>query len=601
MRPFWRSFWASIFAYVVLSAFVILIINIIIFSVAGSFMQKEEFKVSENSYLEMNLNFNIKERSGIETTNNINNPISRSYGIHEVTSILKKAKNDEKIKGIVLKISNVNIGLSTIDNLRKSLDDFSSDGKFILAYEETFSLGAFYLNSVADKVYLYPEGMIDFRGLGSELMFFKKALEKLDVDVQVIRGKGNKFKGAVEPFMYEKMSPENKLQIKKLLDDVWKNMTHNIKDSRDISLELLNEIADSIYSYNALGCLKYKLVDDLIYEDQLDSIIRRSIGIENKDPLNKISFKKYLSNSSTKNSIQFGSGIAKKKGNIAIVYAVGDIISGESTEESMGSSTIVKAINKAKDDSTIKAVVLRVNSPGGSALASDVIWRSIEKTKEIKPVIVSMGDVAASGGYYISCGADRIFAESNTITGSIGVFGVIPNLGRMMKNKIGITFDRVETNDHAAFTMFDALDKKELSIFQKGVDEIYETFISKVAMGRDGLKKSDVHQIAMGRVWSGKEALDLELVDEIGNLETAINFTAKKVGIDKEKVKLIHYPERKNDELLEILSSLNFQTQSQSELIELIENLNKNFNKTVNSKFNKDKFQTIFPFEIRIY
>jgi protease-4 len=601
MRPFWRSFWASIFAYVVLSAFVILIINIIIFSVAGSFMQKEEFKVSENSYLEMNLNFNIKERSGIETTNNINNPISRSYGIHEVTSILKKAKNDEKIKGIVLKISNVNMGLSTIDNLRKSLDDFSSDGKFILAYEETFSLGAFYLNSVADKVYLYPEGMIDFRGLGSELMFFKKALEKLDVDVQVIRGKGNKFKGAVEPFMYEKMSPENKLQIKKLLDDVWKNMTHNIKDSRDISLELLNEIADSIYSYNALGCLKYKLVDDLIYEDQLDSIIRRSIGIENKDPLNKISFKKYLANSSTKNSIQFGSGIAKKKGNIAIVYAVGDIISGESTEESMGSSTIVKAINKAKDDSTIKAVVLRVNSPGGSALASDVIWRSIEKTKEIKPVIVSMGDVAASGGYYISCGADRIFAESNTITGSIGVFGVIPNLGRMMKNKIGITFDRVETNDHAAFTMFDALDKKELSIFQKGVDEIYETFISKVAMGRDGLKKSDVHQIAMGRVWSGKEALDLELVDEIGNLETAINFTAKKVGIDKEKVKLIHYPERKNDELLEILSSLNFQTQSQSELIELIENLNKNFNKTVNSKFNKDKFQTIFPFEIRIY
>ena len=315
----------------------------------------------------------------------------------------------------------------------------------------------------------------------------------------------------------------------------------------------------------------------------------------------KYHLKNILTKNSAKNSLQFGSGIANKKGNIAIIYAVGDIISGESNEESMGSSTIVKAINKAKDDSTIKAVVLRVNSPGGSALASDVIWRSVEKTKEIKPVIVSMGDVAASGGYYISCGANRIFAESNTITGSIGVFGVIPNLGRMMENKIGITFDRVETNDHAAFTMFDALDKKELSIFQKGVDEIYETFISKVAMGRDGLKKSDVHQIAMGRVWSGKEALDLELVDEIGNLETAINFAAKKVGIDKEKIKLIHYPESKNDELLEFLSSLNFQTQSQSEVIELIENLNKNFNKSVKSKFNKDKFQTIFPFEIRIF
>ena len=205
----------------------------------------------------------------------------------------------------------------------------------------------------------------------------------------------------------------------------------------------------------------------------------------------------------------------------------------------MGSSTIVKAINKANKDSTIKAIVLRVNSPGGSALASDVIWRSIEKTKVNKPVIVSMGDLAASGGYYISCGADRIFAEPNTITGSIGVFGMIPNLGRMLNNKIGITFDRVETNDHAAFTMFKALDKKELSTFQKGVDQIYDTFISKVAMGRDGLKKSDVHKIAMGRVWSGKEALDLELVDEIGSLQSAIDFAASKVGIENNKVKLI--------------------------------------------------------------
>jgi len=265
MRPFWRSFWASIFAYLVLSAFVVLLINIVVFSVAGSIMEKDEFKIAENSYLEIKLDFNIKERGGLETTNNLNNPISKTYGIHELMSVLKKAKADEKIKGIVLKISKVNMGLSTIDNLRKSLADFKSDGKFIIAYEETFSLGAFYLNSVADKVYLYPEGMIDFRGLGSEQMFFKKALDKLELDVQIIRAKGNKFKGAVEPFMYEKMSDENKLQIKKLLDDVWKNMTHSIKDSRDISLELLNEIADSIYSYNAIGCLNYKLVDDLIY------------------------------------------------------------------------------------------------------------------------------------------------------------------------------------------------------------------------------------------------------------------------------------------------------------------------------------------------
>ena len=599
MRPFWRSFWASIFAYVVLSAVVIVLINLIVYSVAGSFMEKEEFKISDNSYLELNLNFNIDERSGIATTNDFKNPISKSYGIHQIRKVLEKAKNDKKIKGIVLRIPSVNMGMSTIDNLRSYLEDFKNSGKFIIAYDESFSMGAFYLNSVADKIYLYPQGMVDFRGLGSEIMFFKKALDKLDIDIQIIRGKGNKFKGAVEPFMYEKMSIENKLQIKKLLDDIWKNMTHNIKDSRNISLENLNEIADSLYSYNATGSLKYQLVDDLIYEDQLDSIIRKNIGVKSEEKIHSISFKKYLDKNL--NPISLGSGFGSKKGNIAVVYALGTIVSGESSDENMGSSTIVKAINKANKDSTIKAIVLRVNSPGGSALASDVIWRSIEKTKVNKPVIVSMGDLAASGGYYISCGADRIFAEPNTITGSIGVFGMIPNLGRMLNNKIGITFDRVETNDHAAFTMFKALDKKELSTFQKGVDQIYDTFISKVAMGRDGLKKSDVHKIAMGRVWSGKEALDLELVDEIGSLQSAIDFAASKVGIENNKVKLIHLPERKNDELLELLASLEIGSKSSNEAMEYIENINSIFKNSVKSLSVKDKYQTIFPFEIRIF
>ena len=597
MRPFWRSFWASILAYIVLSTLVIFLINVVVFSLAGSLMKSDGLKISDNSYLEMNLNFDIKERGGIETTNDFNNPISKSYGIHQIGSVLEKAKNDERIKGIVLKISNVNMGLSTIDNLRDYLKDFKSSGKFIIAYGETFSMGAFYLNSIADKIYLYPEGMIDFRGLGSEMMFFKKALDNLDVDVQIIRGKGNKFKGAVEPFMYEKMSAENKLQITKLLDDVWKNMTHNIKDSRDISLESLNEIADSIYSYNSTGCLKYNLVDNLIYEDQLDSIIKKNIGVNKDDKVQNILFKKYLDGKSTKTGMNFG----QNNGNIAVVYALGTIVSGKGLDGEMGSTTIVKAINKAKNDSSIKAVVLRVNSPGGSALASDVIWRSVEKTKEIKTVIVSMGDLAASGGYYISCGADRIFAEPNTITGSIGVFGMIPNLGRMLENKIGITFDRVETNDHAAMTMFSPLDKKELSTIQKGVDEIYESFISKVAFGRDGLKKSDVHNVAMGRVWSGKEALDLELVDEIGDLQSAIKFAANKVGLEKTEIKLVHYPKIENDELLQILSSLDLETKSSSEIMNYVKNINNNFNSLIKNRSIEDKFQTIFPFEIRIF
>ena len=597
MRPFWRSFWASILAYIVLSTLVIFLVNVVVFSLAGSLMQSDGLKISDSSYLEMNLNFDIKERGGIETTNDFNNPISKSYGIHQIGSVLEEAKNDERIKGIVLKISNVNMGLSTIDNLRDYLKDFKSSGKFIIAYGETFSMGAFYLNSIANKIYLYPEGMIDFRGLGSEMMFFKKALDNLDVDVQIIRGKENKFKGAVEPFMYEKMSAENKLQITKLLDDVWKNMTHNIKDSRDISLESLNEIADSIYSYNSTGCLKYNLVDNLIYEDQLDSIIKKNIGVNKDTKVQKILFKKYLDEKSPKKGMNFG----QNNGNIAVVYALGTIVSGKGLDEEMGSTTIVKAFNKAKNDSSIKAVVLRVNSPGGSALASDVIWRSVEKTKEIKPVIVSMGDLAASGGYYISCGADRIFAEPNTITGSIGVFGMIPNLGRMLENKIGITFDRVETNDHAAMTMFSPLDKKELSTIQKGVDEIYENFILKVAFGRDGLKKSDVHNVAMGRVWSGKEALDLELVDEIGDLQSAIKFAANKVGLEKTEIKLVHYPKIENDELLQILSSLDLETKSSSEIMNYIKNINNNFNSLIKKRSIEDKFQTIFPFEIRIF
>ena len=594
MRPFWRSFWASILAYMVLSAFAIFIINVIVIAIGSSFVNKEEVIIKENSFLEMKLDFKISERGGIETTNNINSPFSRSYGIHDMKLALDKAKSNKKIKGIVLRISNINMGLSSCEDLRNSIKNFKESGKVVIAYAETYSLGAFYLSSIADEVFIYPEGMIDFRGLGSELMFFKNALDRLEVDVQVIRGKGNVFKGAVEPFMLNKMSAENRIQLSKLLNDIWKNMTHNMKNSRNLSLEKLNEVADSLYSYNASGCLAHNLVDGMIYEDQLDSIIKKNIDLEENKSINYISFKKYLSDN------KFGFGKSKNKGNIALIYAVGDIISGNSVDGSMGSNTIVKAINKAKNDSSVKAVVLRVNSPGGSALASDVIWRALELTKKVKPVIVSMGDVAASGGYYISCGADKIFAEPNTITGSIGVFGVVPNFGKMLDKKIGITFDRVETNEHAAFTMFNSLDKKELSVFQKGVNEIYDTFISKVAYGRDGLKKNDVHKIAKGRVWSGEEALDLELIDEIGDLNKAINYAAEKIGISKEKIKIKELPIKENDEIMEILAELDFETSTNNDLHDFIKNFNKQLDKTIFNPIKQDRHQMLFPFEIKI-
>ena len=437
MKPFWRSFWASTLSYIVISLVLFVMVFIIFGALSTALVSGNNTKVNENTILTIDLNQLISERSELKINNNIITPFETTLGLKEIKSSLKKAINDDKIKGLLLNTENIMIGIASLDELRSALSDFKKSGKFIYAYAENYSQKSYYLSTVADKILLYPEGMVDFRGLSSELMFFKNAIDKLEVDVQIIRGSNNTFKSAVEPFMYEKMSPANRKQIKKLLDDIWKNMIYNIKDERDISLEDLNEIADSIYCNNAENTLKHKLVDVLAYEDELDSIIKVNNGMEYDKEVHFLDFKKYMSNDISNKLEELN--INTK--NIAVIYAVGEIISGESGQGKMGSETIVKAIRKAKNDSLIKAVVLRVNSPGGSALASDVMWREIQLTKKVKPVIVSMGDVAASGGYYISCGADRIFAGANTVTGSIGVFGVIPNLNPMLKNKLGITLN----------------------------------------------------------------------------------------------------------------------------------------------------------------
>ena len=550
-------------------------------------------KVNENTILTIDLNQLISERSELKINNNIITPFETTLGLKEIKSSLKKAVNDDKIKGLLLNTENIMIGSASLDELRSALNNFKKSGKFIYAYAENYSQKSYYLSTVADKILLYPEGMVDFRGLSSELMFFKNAIDKLEVDVQIIRGSNNTFKSAVEPFMYEKMSPENRKQIKKLLDDIWKNMIYNIKDERDISLEDLNEIADSIYCNNAENTLKHKLVDVLAYEDELDSIIKVNNGMEYDQEVHFLDFKKYMSNDISNKLEELN--INTK--NIAVIYAVGEIISGESGQGKMGSETIVKAIREAKNDSLIKAVVLRVNSPGGSALASDVMWREIQLTKKVKPVIVSMGDVAASGGYYISCGADRIFAGANTVTGSIGVFGVIPNLNPMLKNKLGITIDRVETNEHASFSMLNKLSPFERKKIQEGVDDIYDDFISKVAEGRDGLKKSGVDEIGQGRVWSGKEAKDLALVDEIGDLDDAIKYAAQLVNV--ENIKLLNLPSVENNELLELIQSLEMSNNSSIINENLFTNIKNIFNQIKKYK-SVERYQTRMPFEIII-
>lgn len=593
MKPFWRSFWASTLSYIVISLVLFVMVFIIFGALSTALVSGNNTKVNENTILTIDLNQLISERSELKINNNIITPFETTLGLKEIKSSLKKAINDDKIKGLLLNTENIMIGIASLDELRSALSDFKKSGKFIYAYAENYSQKSYYLSTVADKILLYPEGMVDFRGLSSELMFFKNAIDKLEVDVQIIRGSNNTFKSAVEPFMYEKMSPANRKQIKKLLDDIWKNMIYNIKDERNISLEDLNEIADSIYCNNAENTLKHKLVDVLAYEDELDSIIKVNNGMEYDKEVHFLDFKKYMSNDISNKLEELN--INTK--NIAVIYAVGEIISGESGQGKMGSETIVKAIRKAKNDSLIKAVVLRVNSPGGSALASDVMWREIQLTKKVKPVIVSMGDVAASGGYYISCGADRIFAGANTVTGSIGVFGVIPNLNPMLKNKLGITIDRVETNEHASFSMLNKLSPFERKKIQQGVDDIYDDFISKVAEGRDGLKKSGVDEIGQGRVWSGKEAKDIALVDEIGELDDAIKYAAQLVNV--ENIKLLNLPAVENNELLELIQSLEMSDNSSAIKEDFITNIKNIFNQIKEYK-SVERYQTRMPFEIII-
>lgn len=595
MKPFWRSFWASSLSYVILSIIFTVIVLMIFSAITSALTMKKELNIKENTILKIDFNQQIMERSELKLNQNLQSPLELTLGLKEIKSTLKKAKTDDKISGLLLNTENLDIGFANLDELRNALYDFKESGKFIYAYAENYSQKSYYLSSLADKIILYPEGMVDFRGLSSELLFFKNALDRLDIDVQIIRGSNNTFKSAVEPFMYEQMSPENRAQVQKLLNDLWINMIKNLKNERGLSLESLNEIADSIYSNNAKNSFKHKLVDALAYEDQLDSIIRINNEISSYDSIHFLDFKTYMKNNISEEKEKSNSFTK----NIAVVYAVGEIISGKSTDGKMGSETIVKALRKAKNNTSIKAVVLRVNSPGGSALASDVIWREVQLTKETKPVIVSMGDVAASGGYYISCGADRIFAGPNTITGSIGVFGVIPNLNSMLKNKIGITVDRVETNEHASFSMLNQLSDFERNKIQEGVDDIYNDFISKVAEGRDGLKKANVDEIGQGRVWSGKEAKNINLVDELGNLNDAIEYAASLAEINVMNIDLLSLPEIKNNEFLELLQSLDSDDNSVSNHVDFIENIKNIYNQIKENK-TLYKYQARLPYEINI-
>lgn len=526
----------------------VVITLIVIFSIIGSVKdavkmgEEKTFALKDNAILKLNLDGIIKDRGTRNPLGDLDlGPFMPKghIGLNDIITNLQKAKNDPKIKGIYLEVSSPSAGFASLEEIRNALLDFKSSKKFIYAYAEVYSQKGYYLATAADKIYLNPQGGMEIKGLSSQLMFYKNMLEKLNVEVQIFRH--GKFKSAIEPFMLDKMSDANRAQVETYLGSIWNQMVKGISEQRHISAGEINAMADNMSVRSPEDALSLKLVDQLQYEDEVLSGIRKSLGIQEKDKINFVSLDNYLNSGNTSNT---------SSNKIAVIYALGEIESGDGDENSIGSDRIAKAIREARLDDDIKAIVLRVNSPGGSALASDVIWRETVLAKKAKPFVVSMGDVAASGGYYISCAADRIFAQPNTITGSIGVFGLIPNAQKALSEKLGITIDTVNTNKHSDVgTILRRATPEEHAYIQQSVEKIYDVFITKVGEGRN-MQKGDVDSIGQGRVWSGADALKINLVDELGGLNDAISYAAKKAKLKDYKIK--DYPKRK-EPLLEML------------------------------------------------
>ena len=554
MKQFFKFMFASFFGTffsMIVAGLLLIVIFIAMLTGTMSSAGKADKQISEvekNSILHITLNTPIKDRTSENPFENFDfNTLENSsnLGLDKIIASIEKAKSDDRIEGICLDLTFINTGMASIEEIRNALLDFKKSKKWIISYSEVYTQGTYYLASVADKIYVNPVGIVELKGLATQLMFFKNMLAKLDVDVQIIRH--GKFKSAVEPFMLEKMSASNREQLEKILNTAWGSMINGIAASRDIKTATINELADGLKIQDAKDALKYNFVDGLMYKDELLAELRNKLHLEENADITTISLGKY-------SKAKLKGKKLKSKNKIAVIYAAGNIVSGKGSKDQMGSETISKAIREARLDNDVKAIVLRVNSGGGSALASDVMWRETTLAKKAKPFIVSMGDVAASGGYYIACAADKIVASEKTITGSIGVFGVIPNMEGFFNNKMGITFDGAKTNDHAdMMSLFKPLTGEEKDIIQIGVEKIYDDFITKVAAGR-GMTKAEIDAIGQGRVWIGNDALEIGLVDEIGGLNRAIDIAQEMAKL--ENFELENYPKRKDpvEQFIEELS-----------------------------------------------
>lgn len=522
------------FKYVLATVVGIFAISIIgfflLFMVIGAIMSTTEKQVTvrDNSMLVINLERQVVDRAPNDPFQDLDLPgvnKVKTIGLDQIQESLNKARHDDRIKCIYLKLSTVNGGMASVEEIRNMLIAFKdSCDKPIYAYGDAFDQKAYYLGTVADKLVIHPMGSLDLRGLGGEMMFYKDALKKIGVEMQIVRH--GKFKAAVEPFMLDHMSEENREQSLVYMNSLWNHMLQGISETRNLSVERLNELADSVQTFkkgdNLVGT---GLVDAAKYKDEVLDDLREITGIKAKKGIPIVSINDYADTQVKGYDPKFS------RNKIAVIYASGDI------GMSMGGDAIIgddlgREIRKVRQDSTYKAIVLRVNSPGGSVFDSEVIWREVKLAAEQKTLVVSFGDVAASGGYYISCAADRIVAEPNTITGSIGIFGMIPNIGGLLNDKLGITTDVVKTNKNSdLLTMTRPMTDYERLLMQRNIEQGYDTFISHVADGR-GMTKEQVDEIGQGRVWSGENAKEIGLVDKFGGLNDAIDLAAEIAGVE---------------------------------------------------------------------
>lgn len=533
MKEFFKMMFATVAGFI-FSAILLGIFGLIFLFALIAFVTPDQTVNYENgTILKVELNYNIPERSGYGEFNSMNdffNGFNKRLGLNDIIRSIENAAYDEKIDAIYLDLNNLNVpGFAAASAIRRSLVDFREAGKTIFAHGDDISQLGYFIATAANKIYLTPTGNIELKGFGARMMYFKGTLDKLGIEAQIFR-KG-KFKSAVEIFSESGMSNADKEQLSELLKSVQKEYFAKISESRNISSETLEKLYDDFEIRTPESALKYKLIDSLCYLPDVFNTIEAKNSIKIKDKI--LTLKKYSRvpgriNESTSNRI-------------AVVYATGEITESPGSENEIGTENIIEGIKKAVENRNVKAIVLRVNSPGGSSLTSDLIWKAVTEAKKTKPVIVSMGSVAASGGYYISCAADSIVAEYSTITGSIGVFGMIPNVKDFLNNKAGITVDGINTGKYSDFkSIFRPVTQKEREFIEEDIDRVYDDFISRVSEGRN-ISKSDVDKIAQGRVWSGADAKEIGLVDELGGLDKAIEIAAAKAGILSYRI--LEYPE----------------------------------------------------------